>query len=161
MSQQASQKPIFGMVPEPNRAPRDTTPGEQGMQQMVEAALQAVGYQYLTDQFVTTLDGHPVKCELKVWDKDPFGGKPPRLVKLVWQEASGSAELKVPFHLMTLAKGSFERGTAPAYMVLGGDGWAWRESWANGAAHPYVANSHLVRIVRLEDFLVGIAAGEL
>ncbi len=78
------------------------------------------------------------------------------VVSLKWQQSSGTAEQKVPFEVICLAKALREQDFAKAYLVLGGAGWTLREFYASGGLRPYLTLTEQVEIVTLEAF-VGLA----
>jgi hypothetical protein len=78
------------------------------------------------------------------------------VLSLKWQQSSGTAEQKVPFEVICLAKALREHDFAKAYLVLGGDGWTLREFYASGGLRPYLTSSEQVEIVTRETF-VGLA----
>jgi hypothetical protein len=83
------------------------------------------------------------------------------LVSLKWQQDSGTAELKVPFEVICLAdaveNGDFEK----AYLVLGGEGWTWREFYVCGGLKKYLRNIDHVEILTLESFVAMANRGRL
>jgi|SRR5579863_7735282 len=78
------------------------------------------------------------------------------ILSLKWQQSSGTAEQKVPFEVICLAKALREHDFAKAYLVLGGDGWTLRDFYASGGLRPYLTGCDRVEIVTLETF-VGLA----
>src|SRR6266849_8589846 len=61
------------------------------------------------------------------------------LVSVKWQQVSGTAEQKVPFEVMCLLE-AVERGPDhKAYLVLGGDGWTFRNFYTSGGLAKYLS----------------------
>ena len=85
------------------------------------------------------------------------------LVSLKWQQVSGTAEQKVPFEAISLAKAISEsEGTyEKAYIVLGGPGWKLREFYVGGGLHQYLHYGDLVDIMSLESFVAKANDGQL
>ncbi len=83
------------------------------------------------------------------------------VVSLKWQQSSGTAEQKVPFEVICLAKALRDNDFQRAYLVLGGDGWTLRDFYARGGLRPYLACGEQVEIVTLEGFVGKANRGEL
>lgn len=85
------------------------------------------------------------------------------LVSLKWQQVSGTAEQKVPFEAISLAKAISEsEGTyEKAYIVLGGPGWKLRDFYVSGDLHQYLRYGNLVDIMSLESFVAKANDGQL
>jgi PD-(D/E)XK nuclease superfamily domain len=83
------------------------------------------------------------------------------VVSLKWQQASGTAEQKVPFEVMCLADAVREGLAARAYLVLGGPGWTLREYFTSGALNEHLVHAALVRVVSLETFVALANSGKL
>ncbi len=122
------------------------------LEAMVLPALQLGGYDVATQVDVGERPGGRRHLADAVASRD---GR--RVVlSLKWQQSSGTAEQKVPFEVICLAKALREREFAKAYLVLGGDGWTLRDFYASGGLRPYLTFSEQVEIVTLETF-VGLA----
>ena len=48
-----------------------------------------------------------------------------------------------------------------AYLVLGGEGWRYKEFYVSGGLRPYLANADIVNIVSLERFIMLANQGKL
>ena len=85
------------------------------------------------------------------------------LVSLKWQQVGGTAEQKVPFEAISLAKAISEsEGTyEKAYIVLGGPGWKLRDFYVGGGLHQYLHYGDLVDIMSLEPFIAKANKGQL
>lgn len=101
-------------------------------------------------------------------------------ISLKWQQSGGTAEQKVPYEILCLAKAIKEdREKNPnkyikAYLVLGGTdkkraegssskGWTLREFYIRGGLEPYLNPIYrdLVQIVKPEDFIALANKGDL
>jgi len=78
------------------------------------------------------------------------------LVSLKWQQVGGTAEQKVPFEVMCLAREVKSRAFQKAYLVLGGEGWTLRDFYTSGELVKHLIDAALVNVVTLEGF-VGLA----
>ncbi len=85
------------------------------------------------------------------------------LVSSKWQQASGTAEQKVPYEVMCLAEAMIDNpGTfAKAYLILGGDGWTLRDFYISGGLNKFFKDTEGVTIVKLERFIALANNGEL
>lgn len=77
------------------------------------------------------------------------------IVSLKWQQTSGTAEQKVPFEVMCLiaAVQDPENNAKKSYLVLGGAGWKLRDFYTGGGLDKYLADTDLISIVTLEEFV--------
>ena len=83
------------------------------------------------------------------------------LISLKWQQSSGTAEQKVPYEFMCLAKALDEDPELEgAYIVIGGTGWT-KDSFFLGDLPEWVNTEHHVRVIRLEEFMGKANNGEL
>ena len=79
------------------------------------------------------------------------------LVSMKWQQVQGTAEQKIPFEIICLADLMIrDESYYKAYLVLGGDGWRYKDFYLSGRLKPYLANADMVNVVSLEQF-VGLA----
>jgi len=85
------------------------------------------------------------------------------LVSLKWQQASGTAEQKVPFEVICLAEARLSQPDKykNAYIVLGGLGWTLRDFYIGGGLSKYLLHCDLVNIVELEKFIALANHGQL
>jgi PD-(D/E)XK nuclease superfamily domain len=83
------------------------------------------------------------------------------LISVKWQQVSGTAEQKVPFEIICLleamASGSYQK----AYLVLGGEGWKFREFYTSGGLSKYLSYADRVEIITLEGFVAKANSGRL
>lgn len=132
-------------------APRDTTTGRV-LENTVIPALSGNGYCCQKQVCVgERLGGGKHKVDVVAWK----GNSGRILVSLKWQQVPGTAEQKVPFEVICLAKvlldqpGQYSR----AYLVLGGTGWKLRDFYVSGGLKQYLVHADLVEIVTLERFV--------
>jgi hypothetical protein len=80
------------------------------------------------------------------------------LVSSKWQQTPGTAEQKVPFEVICLAKAVNDEPEKyqKAYLVLGGDGWTLRDFFTSGDLKNYLKDVEKVEVLTLEKF-VGMA----
>lgn len=80
-------------------------------------------------------------------------------MSLKWQQVQGTAEQKIPFEIICLADAliSDER-YYKAHLVLGGNGWRYKDFYLSGGLRAHLANADMVSVTSLEDF-VGMANG--
>ena len=79
------------------------------------------------------------------------------LVSLKWQQVQGTAEQKIPFEIICLADLLLRNETFyKAHLVLGGDGWKYKDFYINGGLKPHLTNADMVSVLPLERF-VGLA----
>ena len=84
------------------------------------------------------------------------------LVSLKWQQVQGTAEQKIPFEVICLADAMMrDERFYKAYLVLGGEGWRYKEFYLSGGLNPYLANADMVNIVSLERFVMLANQGNL
>ena len=83
---------------------------------------------------------------------DEFGR--PYLISLKWQQVSGTAEQKIPFEVVCLADAMIRNEEFyKAYLVLGGEGWRFKQFYLEGGLDQFLVNADLVNIVSLERFV--------
>src|SRR5579885_904152 len=136
--------------------PRDTRTGRV-LEKMILPALQRGGYAYSTQQAVGARPGGGRHVVDAIAEK---GGRR-YLVSLKWQQVSGTAEQKVPFEVICLAKAVRSGAFAKAYLVLGGEGWKLRAFYTGGGLQNYLVAADQVDIVTLENFVARANQGKL
>ncbi len=78
----------------------------------------------------------------------------PYLISLKWQQVQGTAEQKIPFEVVCLADAMMQNEEFfKAYLVLGGEGWRFKEFYLSGGLNHFLVNADLVNIVSLERFV--------
>ena len=66
----------------------------------------------------------------------------------------GTAEQKIPFEVVSLADAMMRNEEYfKAYLVLGGEGWRFKEFYLSGGLNTFLVNADLVNIVSLERFV--------
>ena len=91
---------------------------------------------------------------------DPDGRQ--HLISLKWQQVQGTAEQKIPFEVICLADAMIrDERFYKAYLVLGGEGWRYKEFYLSGRLKSYLANADMVNIVSLERFVTLANQGNL
>ena len=136
--------------------PRNTRTG-QVFEDSVLASLKFGGYEINTQVKVGTRPGGG-----KHW-VDIVASKNERdiLISMKWQQSSGTAEQKVPYEFMSLAKAlSDNPDLEGAYIVLGGTGWTKKDFFID-ELHDWVNTDHHVRVIRFEDFMAKANKGNL
>ena len=136
-------------------ARRNTTTGRV-MEDMVVPSLVRGGYRVRRNAVVGTRFGVS-KHRIDILAEDRQDRL--HLVSLKWQQVQGTAEQKIPFEVICLADAliSDER-YYKAHLVLGGNGWRYKDFYLSGGLRPYLANADMVSVTSLEDF-VGMANG--
>jgi len=76
------------------------------------------------------------------------------LVSLKWQQVAGTAEQKIPFEVISLID-AMKRNEDfyKAHLVLGGNGWKFKEFYFSGGMNPFLIESDRVNILSLEEFV--------
>jgi len=135
---------------------RETTTGRV-LEEMVLPALRRCGYTWTEQTRVGCRPGGRKHTVDVVASKDGATV----LVSMKWQEASGTAEQKVPFEVMCLADALKEGTYARAYLVLGGPGWTLRDWYVSGALQKRLVDANDVHVVTLETFVARANQGRL
>ena len=128
--------------------PRNTSTGVV-LEAMIRPALERGGYKWMKQTEIGTRPGgrkHIVDAVVSRNDQHI-------LVSLKWQQASGTAEQKVPFEVMCLSDAVHDGHGDRAYLVLGGDGWTLRDYYTSGGLADHLIHAALVRVVTLERFV--------
>lgn len=83
------------------------------------------------------------------------------VISLKWQQASGTAEQKVPYEFMCLADVlAKDDSIQKAYIVIGGDGWTKHKFFLNDL-NEWVNTDEFVDVVRLDSFVAKANQGLL
>ena len=83
------------------------------------------------------------------------------LISVKWQQVSGTAEQIVPFEIICLLEAIENGPYQKAYLVLGGEGWTFRNFYTSGALNKYLSYADRVEIVTLEGFVAKANSGKL
>ena len=138
--------------------PRNTRTGGV-LEQMVLPALKMGGYEVERGVKIGTRLGvsdHRIDALAKDTDNRLH------LVSMKWQQTSGTAEQKIPFEVISLIEMmTQDKRFSAAHLVLGGDGWRFKEFYISGGLNPYIKNAHLVKIYSLDQFVTLANQGQL
>lgn len=139
-------------------SPRNTRTGNV-MEQMVLPALEMGGYKIRRSVDIGKRLGVS-RHKIDVLTDDTQGRQ--RLISLKWQQVQGTAEQKIPFEVICLADTMIrDERFYKAYLVLGGEGWRYKDFYLSGGLTPYIANADMVSIVSLEQFVTLANQGRL
>ena len=131
-------------------SPRNTKSGSV-LEQMVQHALEQGKYKYVRGKKVGTrfgVSGHIIDT----YAEDPRGRI--HLISLKWQQVSGTAEQKVPFEVISLIDLLLKNENYyKAHLVLGGNGWRYKDFYVSGGLSPYIRNADRVNIMTLDEFV--------
>ena len=83
------------------------------------------------------------------------------LISVKWQQVSGTAEQKVPFEIICLLEAVNNGPYEKAYLVLGGEGWTFRNFYTSGGLVKYLSYADSVEILTLESFVAKANSGKL
>ena len=84
------------------------------------------------------------------------------LISLKWQQVQGTAEQKIPFEIICLAEAMLrDERFFKAYLVLGGEGWKYKEFYLSDGLRPYLTNADMVKVVSMERFVTLANQGKL
>lgn len=135
---------------------RETTTGRV-LEEMILPALRRAGYTWTEQTHVGCRpNGRKHHVDL-IATKDGASV----LVSMKWQEASGTAEQKVPFEVMCLADAVRALKFNAAYLVLGGPGWTLRDWYVSGALRQRLCDVDAVTVLTLEMFVARANQGRL
>lgn len=145
---------------------RDTSTGKV-FEQMVLPALDHAGYHYETQVYIGNKpNGRKQIVDLVITENS--GEK--ILVSKKWQQSGGTAEEKIPFEVIMLARACQEFNYRKAYLVLGGtdknkaaetEGWTLREWYCSGALSHWIQAGDRVKILRSDAFIAVINRRQL
>lgn len=131
-------------------SPRNTGTGAV-MERMVLPALEMGGYQVERNVDIGLRLGvgrHKIDTLAKGRDSRLH------LISMKWQQVAGTAEQKIPFEIISLAEARLhDERFYSAYLVLGGEGWKYKDFYLSGGLGKHLANADLVNIVSLEQFV--------
>lgn len=83
------------------------------------------------------------------------------LISVKWQQVSGTAEQKVPFEVICLLEAIDSGPYQKAYLVLGGEGWTFRNFYTSNGLAKYLSYGDRVEILTLEAFVARANSGRL
>ena len=138
--------------------PRNTRTGDV-LEQMVLPALRMGGYEIKRGVKIGTRFGvsdHRIDALAKD-DDDRL-----HLISMKWQQTAGTAEQKIPFEVICLVDMLMQdKRFASAHLVLGGDGWKYKQFYISGGLNPFIKNAKLVKIYSLDRFVSLANQGKL
>lgn len=137
--------------------PRNTATGAV-MEKMVLPALEMGGYTVSRGVNIGTRFGVG-QHKVDVLAEDSQGGR--HLVSMKWQQVGGTAEQKIPFEVMCLVQALQDQGFSTAYLVLGGDGWRYKEFYLGGGLDERIVDADQVNILSLDQFVALANQGAL
>ncbi len=127
------------------------------LERMVLPALEQGGYSYRVQSKLGKRFGISSHVVDAVAEKN---GKQ-ILISVKWQQVSGTAEQKVPFEIICLLEAIEAGPYEKAYLVLGGEGWKFRQFFTSGGLTKYLSYADRVEIVTLEGFVAKANSGKL
>ena len=129
------------------------------MEQMVVPALRMGGYQVQRNVYIGLRLG-VARHRIDIRAEDDTGSI--HLISLKWQQVQGTAEQKIPFEVICLVE-AMQRDERfhKAHLVLGGDGWRYKEFYLAGGLAPYLRGADRVQITSLEGFVAKANQGQL
>lgn len=138
--------------------PRDTRTGGV-MERMALPALEMGGYRVRRSVDIGERFGVS-RHKIDVLADDTEGRQ--HLISLKWQQVQGTAEQKIPFEVICLANAMIQdERFYKAYLVLGGEGWKYKDFYISGGLKPYLPSANMVSIVSLEQFVTLANKGRL
>lgn len=139
-------------------SPRNTKSGGV-LEQMVQHALAQGKYKYVRGKTVGTRFGIAAH-RIDTYAEDQEGRI--HLISLKWQQVSGTAEQKIPFEVISLIDLLLKNESYyKAHLVLGGDGWKYKDFYVSGGLRPYIHNADRVNIMTLDAFVGAANQGML
>ena len=139
-------------------APGDTKTGSV-MEGMALSALAQNGYKVDRNVYIGSRFGI-ARHKIDLQAEDPAGRL--HLVSMKWQQVGGTAEQKIPFEVICLADTLIRNEKYyKAHLVLGGDGWKYKEFYLSGGLNPYLLNADMVNIVSLDRFVTLVNRSQL
>ena len=127
------------------------------LERMVLPALEQGGYSYHVQAKLGQRFGISSHVVDAIAEKD---GKQ-ILISVKWQQVSGTAEQKVPFEVICLLEAVKNGPYEKAYLVLGGEGWTFRNFYTSGGLAKYLSYGGCVEILTLEAFVARANSGRL
>jgi hypothetical protein len=144
---------------------RDTSTGKV-FEQIVLPALDHAGYQYQTQVYIGDKPNdrkHIVDLVIEASDHKI-------IVSKKWQQSGGTAEEKIPFEVIMLARACQEFNYKKAYLVLGGtdhniktstQGWTLRQWYLSGELQDWIDYQQWVEIITSDAFIAKINRRDL
>ncbi len=121
------------------------------MEQMVQLALTHGRYTLTRNKHVGSRLGIG-KHRIDTYAEDVQGRV--HLISLKWQQSQGTAEQKIPFEVISLIELlQTNEDYYKAHLVLGGDGWKYKNFYVEGDLWPFIPNARMVNIMTLDTFV--------
>ena len=138
--------------------PGNTTTGEV-MEQMVLPALARGKYTFKRKKVVGSRFGVH-RHFIDTYAEDRQGRI--HLVSLKWQQVAGTTEQKIPFEVISLIDLLLKNENYyKAHLVLGGEGWTYKDFYVSGGLSPFIRNADRVNITTLDAFVGAANQGRL
>ena len=128
------------------------------MERMALPALEMGGYTVRSGVEIGTRFGVG-RHKIDLLAEDPKGRQ--HLISMKWQQVGGTAEQKIPFEVICLVQALRDERFHSAYLVLGGDGWKYKEFYMGGGLNDYIVDANRVKIVSLDQFVAEANQGTL
>ena len=139
-------------------APGDTKTGSV-MEGMALSALAQNGYKVDRNVYIGTRFG-VARHRIDIQAEDTAGRL--HIVSMKWQQVGGTAEQKIPFEVICLADALIRNEKYyKAHLVLGGDGWTYKDFYIKGGLNLHLVNGDMVNIVSLDRFVTLVNRGLL
>lgn len=131
-------------------SPRNTKSGDV-LEKMVQHALTQGKYKYVRGKTVGSRFGVTAH-KIDTYAEDEKGRI--HLISLKWQQVGGTAEQKIPFEVISLIDLLLKNESYyKAHLVLGGDGWKYKDFYVKGGLRPFIRNADRVNITTLDAFV--------
>ena len=149
---------------------RDTTTGKD-FEDSILPSLERGAYQFKTQENIgKRIGGNTYRMDCVAEDRKKI-----IFISLKWQQTTGTAEQKIPYEVICLAKAVMDYKTktnkeVEAYLVLGGIdkngnsfGWTLRNFYINEGLKPYLNPDclDLVKIIKTDNFIALANRGQL
>ena len=129
------------------------------MEQMVQHALKQGKYKSVRGKKVGTRFGVTAH-KIDTYAEDERGRI--HLISLKWQQVRGSVEQKIPFEIISLIDLLLKNESYyKAHLVLGGDGWRYKDFYMSGRLREFIPNADMVNIMTLDTFVGAANQGKL
>lgn len=139
-------------------SPRNTKSGGV-LEQMVQHALKQGRYKFERGKTVGSRFGVSAH-KIDTYAEDQRGRI--HLISLKWQQVGGTAEQKIPFEVISLIDLLLKNESYyKAHLVLGGDGWRFKDFYLNGGLRSFIRNADRVNITTLDAFVGAANQGML
>ena len=129
------------------------------MERMLLSALEMGGYQVQREVSIGKRFG-VAEHKIDILAKDTSNRQ--HLISVKWQQTGGTAERMVPFEIISLVDTlTRDKRFSTAHLVLGGDGWRYKDFYISGGLNSFIKNAQLVKIYSLDQFVTLVNQGQL